>query len=494
MDGADSVRRVDCAGPDGPPRRHGPGAHRDVLGRAAARPRRRPPRRRPRRGVPPVVRGASGAASLPEVLERVQTTPVGTTTGAERLRWRIADLLAHSWDLAQATGVPADVPDDLAERSLSFTRAQLPSQRRGGRFAEPRPVAPGASPLDRLAAFTEPHGPVAGHPFGLADRHRSNFRHFAFSQRPDLRFSGFTRADERGELEIVRPSNYCSTCISRTQVRGDVMTIAPLRPGTPAPPVQTLPPGSWHGRLWVSDLPLTRPERYLGCVAEFERSGLWPVLIPMTSASRRTARTGSTTAAAWPRRATGWLRPTWRLPFPLVGRLLLRRRVPPPVRRAVPGPGEAQPPPVGPVGGGGQHRLDPLDRAPHRLGLVQTERPADIPALLGWTGMIKCTDQVAELSAVLRSWEDRFGATLVVLGFDTLELSVSAPPRNQARALTVAAEHRRSACRRSRASREICGSTRRGWCSRGFGGSPGHRSPAPPAGQRTTSPPKTRKK
>src|SRR4051812_49577317 len=58
------------------------------------------------------------------------------------------------------------------------------------------------------------------------------------------------------------------------------MTIAPLRPGTPAPPVQTLPPGSWHGRLWVSDLPLTRPERYLGCVAEFERSGLWPVLIP----------------------------------------------------------------------------------------------------------------------------------------------------------------------------------------------------------------------
>ena len=81
-------------------------------------------------------------------------------------------------------------------------------------------------------------------------------------------------------------------------------------------------------------------------------------------------------------------------------------------------------------------------RAPHRLGLVQTDRPADIPALLGWTGMIKFTDQVAELSAVLRSWEERFGATVVVLGFDSLELSVAAPPRNQARALTVAAEHR----------------------------------------------------
>jgi hypothetical protein len=56
--------------------------------------------------------------------------------------------------------------------------------------------------------------------------------------------------------------------------------------------------------------------------------------------------------------------------------------------------------------------------------------------------MIKSTDEVAAISAVLRSWEDRFGATLIVLGFDEMELSVAAPPRLPGPALVLAAEHR----------------------------------------------------
>ncbi|MGW5720659.1 TIGR03086 family metal-binding protein [Amycolatopsis sp. NPDC003865] len=94
------------------------------------------------------------AASRPGVLDRVRTTPVGTTTGTERLRWRIADLLAHCWDLGQATGRSPNPPDDLVERALAFTQDRLPSQQRGGRFAEPRPVPADAPALDRLAAFT----------------------------------------------------------------------------------------------------------------------------------------------------------------------------------------------------------------------------------------------------------------------------------------------------------------------------------------------------
>jgi hypothetical protein len=81
-------------------------------------------------------------------------------------------------------------------------------------------------------------------------------------------------------------------------------------------------------------------------------------------------------------------------------------------------------------------------RGGYRLGLVAVERPADVPAVLGWTGMSKSTDQVAAISAVLRSWEDRFGATLIVLGFDEMELAVAAPPRLPGRALVLAAEHR----------------------------------------------------
>ncbi|MEU7789607.1 TIGR03086 family metal-binding protein [Amycolatopsis sp. NPDC049159] len=94
------------------------------------------------------------AAAEPGALDRVQETPLGTTTGAERLRWRIADLLTHSWDLAQATGVPAAAPDHLVEQALAFVRAQLPAQDRGSRFGEPHPIDAGAPALDRLAAFT----------------------------------------------------------------------------------------------------------------------------------------------------------------------------------------------------------------------------------------------------------------------------------------------------------------------------------------------------
>jgi uncharacterized protein (TIGR03086 family) len=94
------------------------------------------------------------AVARPGVLERSQATPVGVATGAERLRWRIADLLVHGWDLAQATGAAAEPPDDLVEQALAFTRSQLPGQPRAGRFADPQPIPDNAPAIDRLAAFT----------------------------------------------------------------------------------------------------------------------------------------------------------------------------------------------------------------------------------------------------------------------------------------------------------------------------------------------------
>ncbi|MFF0143909.1 uncharacterized protein DUF4253 [Amycolatopsis sulphurea] len=227
------------------------------------------------------------------------------------------------------------------------------------------------------------------------------------------------------------------------------MTIAPFHPEAGAPPVPALPtlpplpPGRWHGRIWVSAEPLARPQRYLECVAEFGRSGLWPVLIPpdqrftargedwlddrgrLAPAGHRidSADPGEVLARWWDSSCCegACLRP-FGTGFPGLARRSHRRS--------------------DPLAEAGNTGTVHATRTPHRLGLVQAERPADVPALIGWTGMSKSTDRVAELSAVLRSWEDRFGATLVTLGFDALELSVSAPPRTQARALTVAAEHR----------------------------------------------------
>ena len=94
------------------------------------------------------------AAALPGVLERSQATPLGVATGAERLRWRIADLLVHGWDLGQATGARANLPDDLVEQALTFVRARLPGQPRTGRFDDPQPISDDAPVIDQLAAFT----------------------------------------------------------------------------------------------------------------------------------------------------------------------------------------------------------------------------------------------------------------------------------------------------------------------------------------------------
>jgi uncharacterized protein (TIGR03086 family) len=98
-------------------------------------------------------------AARPGILERSQATPIGVATGAERLQWRIVDLLAHGWDLVQATGAPAELPDDLAEQALTFARAELPGQPRAGRFADPQPIRDDAPAIDRLAAFTGRPGP-----------------------------------------------------------------------------------------------------------------------------------------------------------------------------------------------------------------------------------------------------------------------------------------------------------------------------------------------
>jgi uncharacterized protein (TIGR03086 family) len=93
------------------------------------------------------------AFGRPGILERVYNGPLGTATGAERLKIRLYDLLAHGWDLAQATEQPADLPDDLAAQSLAFARTQLTDQARPGRFGPAQIVAEQAPAIERLVAF-----------------------------------------------------------------------------------------------------------------------------------------------------------------------------------------------------------------------------------------------------------------------------------------------------------------------------------------------------
>lgn len=67
-----------------------------------------------------------------------------------------------------------------------------------------------------------------------------------------------------------------------------------------------------------------------------------------------------------------------------------------------------------------------------RLGLVAARRPADVPALTGWDGNGDGPGTAARslrISAVLRSWEDRFGARLLRMGIDDeLWVLIERPP------------------------------------------------------------------
>lgn len=77
---------------------------------------------------------------------------------------------------------------------------------------------------------------------------------------------------------------------------------------------------------------------------------------------------------------------------------------------------------------------------PARIGLVPATRPADVLPTLG----LPSTDEFPDtrpLAAVLRSWEDRFGARLLEVGFADIMLLVERPPRDLASARRIAAEH-----------------------------------------------------
>jgi uncharacterized protein (TIGR03086 family) len=100
----------------------------------------------------------SGAAlqaafEQPGVLQRVYSSALGTASGEDRLHIRIYDLLAHGWDLAQATGQPVELPEDLAERALAFVQIQFSTMPRTGRFDPPRPVPGDAPAIERLVGF-----------------------------------------------------------------------------------------------------------------------------------------------------------------------------------------------------------------------------------------------------------------------------------------------------------------------------------------------------
>ncbi len=103
----------------------------------------------------------------------------------------------------------------------------------------------------------------------------------------------------------------------------------------------------------------------------------------------------------------------------------------------VPGPGSRRP-------GGGAALVHGFPSCPGPGGPPR-RCPADVLPVLGWcpgnwNGACPVPTPVG-FAAVLRSWEERFGARLLALTHDQAYLLVEHPPRDLAAALPVAAEH-----------------------------------------------------
>jgi hypothetical protein len=85
---------------------------------------------------------------------------------------------------------------------------------------------------------------------------------------------------------------------------------------------------------------------------------------------------------------------------------------------------------------------------PARIGLVPAQRPADVPAIVGWSAFglepypwVQVSSNAVWVAAVLRTFEDRFRATLLHLDqCSELHLLVDGPPGSLGHATRIAAE------------------------------------------------------
>jgi len=65
----------------------------------------------------------------------------------------LLDTATHTWDLATATGQPAELPEPVATAALEASEQIVNPELRNGRFGPEQPAPAGASTTARLVAF-----------------------------------------------------------------------------------------------------------------------------------------------------------------------------------------------------------------------------------------------------------------------------------------------------------------------------------------------------
>jgi len=96
---------------------------------------------------------ALAAISAGDALTRPHPTPLGEMPGPGLAGFTTLDILVHGWDLAKATGQPADLDGRLAAHVLGFAEQALTPETRQPRIGPAVPAAADAPVTDRLVAF-----------------------------------------------------------------------------------------------------------------------------------------------------------------------------------------------------------------------------------------------------------------------------------------------------------------------------------------------------
>jgi len=174
-----------------------------------------------------------------------------------------------------------------------------------------------------------------------------------------------------------------------------------------------LPAGSRCGSHWATDAPAPDAiDLARRLAAAFPETGLWPLLWWTSGDPDSYLFTGSEPSRADGLNVHDVLESLWTRPLP-------------PLARGTKG----APPrdPFGPFSG------------PSVLILVPVNRPADVASVLGATESELVAD--AQATAVLRSWEARFGAIVTRVGPGVIDLTVGSPPTNLRDARRLEREH-----------------------------------------------------